>query len=241
MNISDYLKKIIAHHLIQKQDNQVNWGNLRRLIPLSRLFGFDRGFCIDRYYIEKFLQQNQADIHGRVLEIADSTYTQKFGGERVSRSDILHISSENPQASIVGNLETGEGIPTEMCDCIIFTQTLLVIYDVKAAIANLYSALKPGGILLATFPGISQISRYDMERWGDYWRFTNLSAKRLFEEKFLPPNVMIKTYGNVLTAAAFLYGLASEELHQEELDFSDPDYQLIITVRAMKEPATRKG
>ena len=64
------------------------------------------------------------------------------------------------------------------------TQTLLVIFDFRAAIANCYRALKPGGVLLATFPGISQISRYDMDRWGDYWRFTDLSARRLFEEVF---------------------------------------------------------
>jgi hypothetical protein len=38
----------------------------------------------------------------------------------------------------------------------------------------------------------------------------------------------------VLAATAFLHGLASQDLRSEELDHLDPDYQLLITVRAMK-------
>jgi hypothetical protein len=82
--------------------------------------------------------------------------------------------------------------------------------------------------------GISQISRYDMDRWGDYWRFTTLSAQRLFEEVFLPANVSVESYGNVLAANAFMHGLVTEDLRVEELDYRDPDYELLITVRAVK-------
>jgi SAM-dependent methyltransferase len=111
---------------------------------------------------------------------------------------------------------------------------LQFIYDVRAAIRHLHRILKPSGVLLATFPGISQISRYDMDRWGDYWRFTTLSARRLLEEVFPPGNVTVRAYGNVLAAVAFLHGLSAEELRREELDYHDPDYELIITVRAVK-------
>ena len=71
---------------------------------------------------------------------------------------------------------------------------------------------------------------------GDYWRFTTMSAKQLFEETFQPAGVTVEAYGNVLTAAAFLYGLAAEELTPSELDVHDPDYQLIIGVKAVKAP-----
>ena len=104
----------------------------------------------------------------------------------------------------------------------------------RAAIVALHRILKPGGVLLATFPCISQISRYDMDRWGEYWRFTTRSAQRLFEEAFLPTNVSVESYGNVLAANALLHGLAAEELRHQELDHQDPDYQLLITVRAVK-------
>ena len=95
-----------------------------------------------------------------------------------------------------------------------------MIYDLRAAARQLYRALKPGGVLLATVPGISQISRYDMERWGDYWRFTSLSARRLIEEAG-SMEVTVRTYGNVLSAIAFLHGLAADELREKELNYSD--------------------
>jgi SAM-dependent methyltransferase len=167
-----------------RRPRPVRWGNLRRLTPLSQVFGLDRGQPIDRYYIEEFLQNHVDDIHGRVLEIGDRGYTRKFGGNRVTRSDVLHAVPGNKQANLVGDLTTGENIPQDAFNCLILTQLFNVVYDVEAAITNCYRALKNNGVLLATFPGITQISRYDMDRWGDYWRFTSLSARRLFEEVF---------------------------------------------------------
>jgi hypothetical protein len=117
---------------------------------------------------------------------------------------------------------------------VICTQTLLLIYDVAAAIRTLHRILAPGGTLLVTVPGISQICRPDMDVWGDYWRFTTLSARRLFEEAFEPADVTVESYGNVLAASAFLYGLAAQDLKRKELDPRDPDYQLIIGVKATK-------
>jgi SAM-dependent methyltransferase len=212
---------------------------LRRLTPISSTFGFDRGQPIDRYYIEGFLQKNVADIHGRVLEIAENNYTSKFGGDRVSHSDVLHAALGNAQATLVGDLATGQGVPKSAFDCIVLTQVIPFIYDVQASIANCYAALKPQGVLLATFPGISQISRYDMDRWGDYWRFTDASARRLFGNVFGQENIAVEMHGNVLVAIAFLHGLAEHELKEEELNYHDPDYQVLITVRAMRGDITR--
>lgn len=194
----------------------------------------DRGVSIDRYYIEKFLTRYALDIHGCVLEIANSDYTRQFGDGRVLKSEVLHVQEGNPRATIVADLASGNQIPSNSFDCIILTQTLQFIYDVRAAISNLYRILKRDGILLATLPGISQISRYDMERWGEYWRFTTLSARRLFEQAFPTDGITVDTYGNVLVANAFLQGLAVEELRRHELDYQDPEYQLLITVRAAK-------
>lgn len=213
---------------------RVRWGSLRRIEPLSRVFGLDRGQAIDRYYIEAFLDGHRQDIRGRVLEVGDPGYTRRFGAGRVEQSDVLHAVPGNPGATLVGDLATGAGIPTAAFDCLILTQTLPFIFDVQSAIARSYAALKPGGVLLATVPGISQISRFDMERWGDFWRFTDASVARLFGAVFGAENIVVRTHGNVLAACAFLYGLAAQELKQQELDVQDPDYPLIITVRAVK-------
>jgi SAM-dependent methyltransferase len=146
---------------------------------------------------------------------------------------VLHVSEGNPHATFVGDLTNADHIPSCSFDCVILTQTLHLIYDVRAALATLYRILKPGGVLLATIPGISQI---DHGEWGNswYWSFTALSAQRLFEEIFPPSGVEIETYGNVLAAVAFLHGLAVKELRQDELDHHDPNYQLLVAVKAVK-------
>lgn len=214
----------------------VKFGSFRRLTPISNNFGFDRGLPIDRYYIENFLLHNSGTIKGRVLELLDNTYTVRFGGDRVTQSDTLHAPMGNidPSVSIVADLTRADIIPSDSFDCIILTQTLQFIYDFRAAIETVHRILKPGGVLLLTIPGIAQISREDMDLWGEYWRFTRLSSQRLFEKVFSPADIEVKSYGNVLAATAFLYGLATEELRQSELDFYDPNYEVIITVKAIK-------
>lgn len=212
---------------------EIQFGDLRRLTPISQQFGYDRGRPIDRYYIEGFLERHKADIQGRVLEIGDNTYTQAFGGPSVTTSDVLHIVEGNPHATIVGDLTCAAHIPSDTFDCIILTQTLDLIYDVRAALRTVYRILKPGGVVLATVPGISPIGH---DEWTESlcWNFTAVSTRRLFGETFPPSNVQVEAFGNVLVATAFLYGLAVEDLHEEELDFRDRGYDLLMTVRATK-------
>jgi glycosyltransferase involved in cell wall biosynthesis/SAM-dependent methyltransferase len=214
---------------------RVRFGSLRRLTPVSRRFGWDRGgLPVDRYYIERFLQQNAGDITGRVLEVRDDAYTRRFGGANVTRSDVLHPTTDNEKATIVADLTSADHVPGDTFDCIILTQVLPFILDVPAAVRTLHRILRPGGVVLASVPGISQIVRYDMDRWGDYWRFTSLSARRLFECGFPQGDVQVEPHGNVLAATAFLQGLSSRDLRPDELDYHDPDYEVLITVRAVK-------
>jgi hypothetical protein len=70
--------------------------------------------------------------------------------------------------------------------------------------------------------------------WGDYWRFTTLSARKLFEESFEADKITVESYGNVLSSAAFLYGLSAQDLRREELESRDPNYQLVVTIKAVK-------
>lgn len=194
--------------------------------PVSRSFGFDRGTPIDRYYIEHFLRKNSGLIHGTVLEVGDNNYTKKFGSA-VLRSEVLNaVPSET--ATIVGNLATGASIPSEAFDAIILTQTLNVIYDTKGTLKHAYDALKPGGSLLLTVPGISQISRFDMDRWGDYWRFTNKSLEMLLREAAPDADAVIENFGNVAVAKAFLDGVPLEELTPDILNYTDDDYQVLL-------------
>lgn len=207
------------------------------ILPVSRKFGFDRGKPIDRYYIEKFLSENKSKIRGVVMEVGDLTYTNKFGGRKVTKSLVLNKKKVNDN-DLVGDLETGEGLPNANIDCFILTQTLPFIFGLSSAVKNCLRVLKPGGYLLLTVPGITQISRYDMDRWGHYWNFTDLSLQKLFEEFVPKRNIIVKTYGNVKAACFFLYGLSQEEIDTKELDYRDEDYQVIITA-VIKKPSKK--
>ena len=211
----------------------VNFGSFRTLKPISRDFGYERGLPIDRYYIENFLDRQKHDVQGRVLEVGESTYTRRYGDDRVSHRDVLYVIEGNPEATFVGDLTKADHIPSDLFDCIILTQTLHLIYDMKAAISTLHRILKPGGVLLATFPGISQIVKCD---WGDSWcwALTAQSGRKLLEESFPAENVKVEAHGNVLTAISFLHGLAVKELQKKELDYQDSEYEVLITARAVK-------
>lgn len=213
---------------------KVNFGDFRRLEPISRSFGFDRGIPLDRYYIENFLQKHSSDVQGHVLEIGDDHYTRQFGGAKVRQSDVLDINADNPHATIISDLANASHLPSYQFDSIIFTQTLQFIYNLSSAITTLHRILKPRGVLLGTFPVISQICRYDMDRWGDYWRFTNASVWKLIGDRFGHGNVTVNAHGNILVAMCFLHGLSVQELEPYEHDHFDPDYQILITARAVK-------
>ena len=232
---------------------QVRFGDLRRSAPISRGFGLDRGTPVDRHYIEDFLRRHAGssgygggDIRGHVLEVGGDDYVRRFGGwtgpggdprpesAGITAVDVLHADASNPKATIVGDLASGEGIPSDTYDCVICTQTLHVIYEVDDAIRTLHRMLKPGGVALVTVAGITQTCRPDRDLWGDYWRFTTLSARRLFESQFAHEGVRVEAYGNVLASIAFLHGLTVDDLRREELDLRDPDYEMLIAVRAQK-------
>jgi SAM-dependent methyltransferase len=202
--------------------------------PVDRDFGKGRGTPLDRVYIHEFLWERRGDVRGRVLEVADSGYTDYLGEGEVTRCDVLHATDQLPWVTLVGDLATGEGLPRDAFDCMVLTQTLQFVYDVHAAVRTVHDCLVPGGVALVTLPGISQVSQYDRERWGDFWRFTADAARRLFCEAFDPDDVEVVAYGNVLVAAAFLYGYAQEDLDPDELAHRDDDFHFLIGVRATR-------
>lgn len=217
----------------KRSPGTVKWGSLRRTAPFSRDWGYDRGTPIDRVYIEQFLASHADDVRGACVEVMNSAYTDRFGGARVTHKDVLDIDPANTLGTIVADLGEPDSLPVQRFDCIIFTQTLHLIPDMRIALANVWRALAPGGALLLTVPALG---RHDIRKGfhHDRWRVTRTGLEWLLGGL---PNARVDTttYGNVLSCTAFLYGLAAEELHPEELQITDPEFPLIVAVRAHKE------
>jgi SAM-dependent methyltransferase len=212
----------------------VRFGDFKRTLPISDCYGWDRGTPVDRYYLESFLSMNAGDIHGRVLEITDDRYTRRFG-TNVIQSDILDVDKSNPRATFVGDVALPEVLPESAFDCIVFVQTLQYVYDLRAGIASLHRALKPGGVVLLTTGGLSQLSYTYEAKW--YWWVTPDGLHRLLEEQFGTHSVRVKGCGNVYAAAAFFQGLAMEELDRAAVDVEDPKYPVVVVGRAVKKLA----
>ena len=210
-----------------------HFGSLRRPYPVNPSFGLGKGTPIDRYYIEQFLGSKRDVIRGRVAEIGDRQYTERFGSA-VEKSDVIHFLEGSPGATIIADISACPQIPDDSFDCMILTQTLHYVFDMSAAVRELHRIIAPDGHLLVTVPGISQISRYDMDRWGDRWRLTSLSAAELFSTAFDPGDTSVLTYGNVFAAVCLLEGVVAEKLRTRELDLHDDDYQVIVAIDAVK-------
>lgn len=226
---ADYIK--LLNNLIRVHDSTFEAIRKMPLNPVSRKFGEEFGKPIDRFYIEKFLDTNRSLIFGDVMEIADSTYTNKYGHD-VKCSYVLHV--EGKGNSIKGNLSTGEGITENLVDCLICTQTIQFIYDLESVAKNIYRLLKPNGNALITCSSISQIALGGYRRWGDYWRFTPLSLKLLFSNVFGEEKVKVDYYGNVKTAIGFLYGLSCSDLKEDDFEYIDEQYPITISVICKK-------
>jgi len=212
----------------------VKWGSLRRSKPFSRYWGYERGTPIDRVYIETFLHAHVCDIKGNGLEVMNAGYLERFGGQRITRRDVLDIDPANIHATVVADLNEADSLPPMKFDCIVFTQTLHLVPDMRVALANIWRALAPGGVLLLTVPALG---RHDARKGfhHDRWRVTKTGLEWLLTT-LAGARWETTVYGNLLSCTAFLYGLAAEELRPHELHLADPEFPLIVAARVVKEP-----
>ncbi len=230
--------KQLAKSLIRRKQ-PVIIGDLQRLRPVSDTFGLDRGTPIDRYYIEKFINSQGDAILGDALEIGELLYIDKFDRHVETKNILAPVeeavgNSENAADIIIGDLTDTTTLPGDRFDSFVCTQTLNFIYEVSAAVEGAHHLLKPGGQFVGTVSGISQISRYDMDRWGDYWRFTTASLERLLSDVF-GNTCHVESFGNALSAQLFLQGVSVEDLPDTNiLDEHDDDYQVLIGFTAGK-------
>ena len=96
--------------------------------PLYPYFGEQRGNPIGRHYIERFLEAHAEDERGEELEAgAGPDYTRRSGGNRVTCAHKMYPAPGFAGATLVGDPETGDGIPESGFDAAILTQVFQCI------------------------------------------------------------------------------------------------------------------
>lgn len=201
------------------------------LEPLSDDHGLDRGTPVDRRYIEAFLGAHREAIRGSVLEVQDGGYTARFGGDRVSASEVADIDPANPHVTLVADLDQPDALPADAYDCVILTQTLHLLRRPDRCVASCHAALRPGGTLLLTAPSVSRVSPTYPD--GDRWRYTPAGLAELLARHW-PGEAVVEGFGNLRTCVAFLLGEVAEELPAAVVDHHDPRFPLTVAAAATR-------
>lgn len=178
-------------------------------------------------------RQTQPISEGTAQGIAQyysSAFLKRWSNESEEMDLSAAICKSSTGQIMVRDLTSLQQFVPEAFDCVILPLSLHRAFDPREVIRSAHRILAPGGVLLATLPGIACT-----EREGDFWRYTALSAERLVQEESWA-EIDVQAYGNVLTAVAQLHGIAPKDLDQGELDSSDAEYQVVIGVRAVRDP-----
>ena len=205
------------------------WGNLRRTVPFSHTFGFERGTPVDRHYLHRFLAAHCALIRGDVLEVQTDSYSKRFGRD-VRRADTFDIVPQFRPTYLCDLAHCEQVMPDAAYDCVLLPNTLQHLRELEACLRNLLRVVRPGGAILASAAGSIPLTA-DV---ADYWRLSPAGWRELLSASWRGEELTVMGYGNCLAATAAQMGLAAEELTEAELDVNDPRYPVLTTILCRK-------
>jgi hypothetical protein len=203
------------------------WGNLRRTVPFSANYGFERGTPIDRHYLTAFLSAHRGQITGDVLEVQTASYTERFG-HGVRRSDTFDIVASFSPTYLCDLSHCEAIIPGASYDCLLLPNTLPHLRELDRALVQLRRIVRPGGVILASAAGLLPLT-------GDVPEFSRLTPdgwRHRLASAWPGATIEVRGHGNCLAAVAAQLGLALEELTPSELDVDDPRYPVLSTIAA---------
>ena len=211
---------------------ELNWGDLRRMVPVCSRFGFSRGSPIDRYYLDQFIEKIRPLVHGDVVEIGGKDENGRlYQFEHAVRYRGFDMF-EDPDISLVGDAHDPNALAEAQLDTIIAFNVLEHCPKPWIVIDNMRRWLKPDGLALVMVPSCQRLHRMPE----DYWRPLPAALIHLFTTW---ADCELHVYGNPSTAIAAMLGIAVEELSVGELDAYHPDYPVTTCVIAKKSDGRR--
>ncbi|PLZ81071.1 class I SAM-dependent methyltransferase [Fischerella thermalis] len=229
-NIEDFSKlveKLENLGLLSPATGSLDWGDLKKTVPICQAFGLTRGTPVDRYYLRKFIDDIHPQVVGNILEVGGTPKDKDFYQMNPGSSyRILNLES-GPGVDIVGDVHDVSVIKPNSLDSVIIFNVLEHCYAPWIAIENIHTWLKEGGKCFAMVPNAIRVHATPVDYWRPLpdafaWMFRNFSQQKLY------------VYGNPITVIASYHGIAVEELTPEELDAFHPDYPVATCIVAEK-------
>ncbi|MEH2449234.1 MAG: methyltransferase domain-containing protein [Nostoc sp.] len=229
-NIEDFRKLVERLEnigLLSPATGSIDWGDLKKTVPICQAFGLTRGTPVDRYYLSKFLKEIQIQIGGNILEIGGTPKDKDFYQINPGISYQILNLEPGPGVDIVGDVHDVSVIKPESFDSVIIFNVLEHCYAPWIAVENIHTWLKPGGKCFAMVPSAIRVHATPVDYWRPLpdafaWMYKNFSQHKLY------------VYGNPSTVIASYHGIAVEELTSEELDAYHPDYPVATCILAEK-------
>lgn|GEM_PF-881130 len=220
------VERLTAERLLTVPIGGIDFGDFKREEPFCPRYGNLRGTAIDRYYLNKFVAEIRNKVTGVTLEIGGSKANRELYNFSKTTS-YLTMDLQSEDSDIVADAHDPRAVDEASLDSVVLFNVLEHCEKPWVVVDNIYHWLKPCGQVFCLVPNAQRVHRYPR----DYWRILPDAMDSLFA---CFPQRKIYAYGNPLTTLAAYYGIASDELSQEELDYYHENYPVANCIHAQK-------
>jgi SAM-dependent methyltransferase len=220
-------ERLTAERLLTVPIGGIDFGDFKREEPFCPQYGNLRGTAIDRYYLNKFVAEIRSEVKGITLEIGGSKANRELYNFTNTTSYLTMDVIKGEGLDIVADAHDPKAVDEASLDSIVLFNVLEHCERPWVVVDNIYQWLKPSGQVFCLVPNAQRVHRYPR----DYWRILPDAMNSLFA-RF--PKRKLYVYGNPLTTLAAYYGIASDELSHEELDYYNENYPVANCIHAQK-------
>jgi hypothetical protein len=221
------VRSMFINGLLTVPVGAIDFGNFKRLIPFCPDYGYSRGTPIDRYYLNRFIEEIRDEVTGNTLEIGGAKQNQQlYGFSRANPYRALDMKAKTG-VDIVGDVHNPDLCRNNSLDSIIIFNVLEHCERPWVVVDNIHNWLKERGKVFCMVPTAQRIHGAP----NDFWRILPDAMGTLFS-KFSALKLL--SYGNPITTISSLMGIAAEELSREDLESLNNEYPVATCVVAQK-------